>query len=218
MAILTVRGDGDQPVLLGASKAVNDRVLDERLQDEARDLGGLHVRGDVEDHPQPIAEAQLRAFREYLGSIRIAYGDRISIDDPNPTGAAARRAAVNGVLAEYGLFLEPVGPVSTGTPTLGTMRVLITRTTASAPPECADWRRQSNPEYEASTMSNFGCAVVSNIAAMTADPNDLVVGKAYEGADGFTSAKATGVYRKKEPTGAGDLRRDDASTRSGAKQ
>lgn len=156
-----------------------------------------------------LSEVQTNALREYLDLVHIRYGDHISIDDPNAAGASARRAAVADVVAKYGLFLDPVGPVSTGALPPGTMRVLITRTIASAPPECPDWRRESNPEYEASSMSNHGCAMVSNLAVMAADPNDLVVGKTYEGADGHTASKALGVFRERKPTGAGELKVGD---------
>ena len=51
-------------------------------------------------------------------------------------------------------------------------------------------------------MSNFGCAVNGNLAAMVANPEDLVHGR--EGSavnDTLTATKAIDAYRKAEPTG-----------------
>jgi pilus assembly protein CpaD len=65
-----------------------------------------------------------------------------------------------------------------------------------------------------STESNFGCATNSNIAAMIANPNDLVLGQ--EGTisgDAATASKAIKQYREAQPTGAGGLQ--DVNTKGG---
>jgi pilus assembly protein CpaD len=43
-------------------------------------------------------------------------------------------------------------------------------------PNCPDWSSQ-DVHSAARTDSNYGCASNSNLAAMIADPNDLLVGK-----------------------------------------
>ena len=63
------------------------------------------------------------------------------------------------------------------------------------------------------TSRNYGCSVNSNLAAMIADPNDLVLGQAGSAAsDPATSAKAIKTYREAKPTGASGL--TSASSRS----
>jgi pilus assembly protein CpaD len=63
-------------------------------------------------------------------------------------------------------------------------------------------------------MSNFGCALNSNLAAMVANPEDLVHGREGSGVgDALTSAKAVGIYRKSEPTGSKGLQ--DVDTKKG---
>ena len=55
-------------------------------------------------------------------------------------------------------------------------------------------------------MSNYGCAVNSNLAAMIANPEDLLHGR--EGGsvtDVRAAAKAVELYRSKTPTGSGGL-------------
>ena len=157
-----------------------------------------------------LAADQARGLAEWLESIDITYGDRISVDDPIAAGAAARRAAIAGVVARFGLMVEDAAPITAALPA-GTARVVVTRTKVSVP-DCPDWRRKSNPEFEASAMSNYGCATVSNIAAMVADPNDLIGGQGYTGADGHPTSTAIAVFRDRKPTGTEPLPVADVTT------
>ena len=51
-------------------------------------------------------------------------------------------------------------------------------------------------------MSNYGCAVNGNLAAMVANPEDLIHGRDGSGVgDAMTSTKAVQSYRKPAPTG-----------------
>ena len=157
-----------------------------------------------------LAPDQARALEEWLASIDLAYGDRVSVDDPVQAGAGARRAAIAGVVAKFGMMVEDTAPVTAALPA-GTARVVITRTKVTTP-DCPDWRRKSNPELQASAMSNFGCATVSNLAAMVADPNDLVEGQVYTGADGHTTSKAIDGFRARKPTNGDPLPVADITT------
>jgi pilus assembly protein CpaD len=63
-------------------------------------------------------------------------------------------------------------------------------------------------------MSNFGCSVNANLAAMVANPEDLIYGR--EGSsvvDAMTAAKAVGSYRSAVPTGKNGLK--DINTKKG---
>ena len=57
----------------------------------------------------------------------------------------------------------------------GPVRVVVSRTRATVP-NCPNWSVPSQPNYNNRSMSNFGCAVNSNLAAMVANPEDLVHG------------------------------------------
>ena len=64
-------------------------------------------------------------------------------------------------------------------------------------------------------MSNFGCGVNTNLAAMVANPEDLVHGREGNGVgDPMTGAKAVDVYRSTPPTGTKGLQ--DVSTKKGS--
>jgi pilus assembly protein CpaD len=63
-------------------------------------------------------------------------------------------------------------------------------------------------------MSNFGCAVNGNLAAMIANPEDLIHGREGSGVgDTLTSNKAVDAYRKAAPTGNKGLQ--DINTKKG---
>ena len=62
----------------------------------------------------------------------------------------------------------------------------------------------------------FGCAANGNLAAMIANPEDLVHGREGNGlSDATTASRAIGVYRTTPPTGTKGLQ--DISTKSGGK-
>lgn len=71
----------------------------------------------------------------------------------------------------------------------------------AAVPGCPDWSRPSQPEFEGSTTSDFGCSVKTNIAAMVADPMDLVRARGDDATDPFTAQKAVRTYREMPSTG-----------------
>ena len=79
---------------------------------------------------------------------------------------------------------------------------------------CPNWDRAASPDFQNQQMPNYGCAVSGNVAAMVADPQDLVHGR--EGSplvDTLTAGKAVGSYRAAKPTGEDGLK--DISTKKG---
>jgi len=72
-------------------------------------------------------------------------------------------------------------------------------------PGCPDW---SDAQYNAGDglPANFGCATSTNLAAMIADPQDLLHGRAADGSDPYVAARAVKTWRELTPTGKGDLK------------
>lgn len=66
-------------------------------------------------------------------------------------------------------------------------------------PDCPNWR-SAGLDSAALTDSNFGCAVNSNLAAMIADPMDLIRGKSSDLPDALISHRAIKQWREAEPT------------------
>ena len=85
------------------------------------------------------------------------------------------------------------------------VRVIVSRATASVP-GCPVWEDEQVGAPER-TATNYGCATNSNLAAMVADPNDLVLGQEGAGVrDNVQGSKAVKLYRDRAPTGAGNLK------------
>ena len=155
----------------------------------------------------PGEAARLNAWFAGLG---LGYGDSIYVDG---SYADAARGDVAQVAGNYGLLVSASAPVTTGAVPPGMVRVIVSRTRATVP-GCPNWNIRSQPNFDNRTMSNFGCAVNSNLAAMVANPEDLVHGREGSGVgDTLISTKAVGAYRKAEPTGTKGLQ--DINTKKG---
>jgi pilus assembly protein CpaD len=146
----------------------------------------------------------------WFRSLQLGYGDNIYVDGADAYGA---RDDVARVAGRYGMLVSNGAPVTSGDIAPGTVRVVVSRTRASVP-NCPNWSVPSQPNIENAMMSNFGCAVNSNLAAMVANPEDLVHGREGSGlGDAQTATKAVESYRKAAPTGNSGLK--DINTKKG---
>ncbi|MES3100886.1 CpaD family pilus assembly protein [Sphingomonas faeni] len=151
-----------------------------------------------------LAAGETDRLAGWVETMRLGYGDRVTIDDPAAEGFRARDA-VSAVISRYGLLLSADPAVTPAPVTPGSIRVVVSRMRATVP-RCPDWSRDSTNEFESNTSSNYGCAINRNLAAMIANPADLVRGApGTETTDAALSYKAIDTYRKKTPTGAAGL-------------
>jgi pilus assembly protein CpaD len=138
----------------------------------------------------------------WFRSLQLGYGDNIYVDGADAGGAKSDVARVAG---HFGMLVSNGAPVTAGDIAPGTVRVVVSRTRASVP-GCPNWSEPSQPNLENHSMSNFGCAVNANLAAMVANPEDLVHGREGSGlGDSETASKAVDFYRKQSPTGTKGL-------------
>lgn len=153
----------------------------------------------------PSEAARLDAWFRNLG---LGYGDSVHVDAGYGDSA---RADVQRIAGQYGMLVQPGVPVTAGAVPPGVVRVVVARTQASVP-GCPNWSEPSSPNFHNRSMPNFGCAVNGNLAAMVANPQDLVFGREGSGvSDATTAARAVGVYRTAPPTGTKGLQ--DISTK-----
>jgi len=156
---------------------------------------------DVGAGPGGLAPGEAERLSEWMGSLRVGYGDRVAVDDP--ARDAATRADVAAAAARFGLLVSDEAPVTPAPIAQGTARVVISRARAYVP-GCPDYSRMAQPNFGAQTSSNHGCAVNSNLAAMVANPTDLVRGEGGNSSyDPAVASKAIDRFRKAEPTGRG---------------
>jgi pilus assembly protein CpaD len=158
---------------------------------------------DLATGPEGVPPAEIGRLHGWFQGLQVAYGDRISIDE----GAGGYRdgtvrEAIAAAAGRYGLLMSENAPVTAGTVQPGTIRVVLSRTTASVP-DCPNWSNRIGGYT--STSPNYGCAINSNIAAMIADPNDLVLGQTGSGSDAATTTRAIRSYRDAAPTGTRGL-------------
>lgn len=157
-----------------------------------------------------LPPAEVARLDSWFQSLGLGYGDSIYVD--GAYGETAR-AQVADIAGRYGMMVLAAAPVTAGAVPPDMVRVVVSRTRAEVP-GCPNWSVPSQPNLENRSMSNFGCAVNSNIAAMVANPEDLFHGRDGSGVgDAATAAKAVGYYRSAEPTGKQGLQ--DISTKKG---
>lgn len=159
----------------------------------------------------PSEQGRLDGWFDAMG---ISYGDRIAIEDPSLYGKGPATAAIRTMVERRGLMVSNAVPVTSGSVAPGYLRVTITRASAVVP-GCPDWSRRNSSSDKNATSSNYGCSVNSNLAAMVADPNDLIKGSRNETPDPSAATKPIRVFRDREPTGKGELKQTATSDGGG---
>lgn len=155
-----------------------------------------------------LAPGEGERLNAWFQGLDLGYGDTIYVDGGY---APAARSQVAQIAGRYGMLVSAGAPVTAGAIQPGAVRVVVARRRATVP-GCPNWSRPAAPDFQNRSMSNFGCGVNSNIAAMVANPEDLVHGR--EGGsvtDARTATRAVELYRSTQPTGTKGLQ--DISTK-----
>ncbi len=143
-----------------------------------------------------LSSAEQGRLGDWFDAIDLSYGDRVSVDHGAGSSNSAVNVAVAKVAANRGLTMAGPAPVTAGQVAPGMVRVVVTRSNASVP-SCPDFSVDHDRNYNASNHSNYGCSVNSNLAAMIADPEDLVRGRENKRLDANSGKNAVGAYRSK---------------------
>lgn len=150
-----------------------------------------------------LDKADERRLAAWFDALGLRFGDHVSFSGAN--SLVGVRDSVNDIVARYGLLTEGAAPVTAGDPPAGSLRVVVSRSKASVP-GCPNWGDRSQADLVGAQGSNYGCAMASNMAAMIADPQDLVQGRTTNtDLRTATGSRAIQTYQSKEPTGAGGL-------------
>ena len=160
-----------------------------------------HFVFDVATQADGIPAAEQARLGAWFTSIALAYGDHVTIDEPPGEESGTARRDIAKVAAEHGLLVAVDGaPMTEGAVAPGYVRIVASRSTASVP-GCPEW---SDPGIESPvrTGTNYGCAMNVNLAAMIANPDDLVRGREPSGnGTAAIAGRAGRVYRENRPTG-----------------
>jgi len=155
---------------------------------------------DVATDGNGVSAAEQARLGAWFESIALAYGDHVTIDEPAGYESGGAKADVARVAAAYGLVVNSdASPVTEGAVAPGYVRIVASRSTASVP-GCPIW---GDPGIESPvrTGTNYGCATNANLAAMIANPDDLIRGREASG-DGsvVVAGRAIRTYRESQPS------------------
>lgn len=148
-----------------------------------------------------LAPGESERLNGWFQGLGLGYGDTIFVDGVN---ADAARGQVDAIAGQYAMAVSAGAPVTAGMIQPGTVRVIVSRRRAVVP-GCPNWSLPSQPNYDNRNMSNYGCGVNSNLAAMVANPEDLVHGREAGIGDPREASKAVMLYRSQPPSGAKGL-------------
>lgn len=148
-----------------------------------------------------LGPAEAARLDNWFRSLDLRYGDMIYLDGPH---AASARSDVARLAGRYGMLVSSGAPMTTGQVGPDTVRVIVSRSRAEMA-GCPNWGVPAQPNYDNRTMPNYGCSVNGNLAAMVANPQDLVHGRDdVGGSDSVAAAKAIDMYRNWPLTGIVD--------------
>ena len=147
-----------------------------------------------------IASSEMVRLSEWMNALKLGYGDRVAVDFGDGYTNRLLVDDVAKLARDRGILMTDTAPLTEGRVAPGTVRIVVTRSSASVP-GCPNWSKTTEANYNASTHPNYGCATNSNLAAMIADPEDLVRGKDSESLDANSGKRAIEAYRAKT-TGA----------------
>ena len=167
-------------------------------------------RFDVYSSGRGIPAGERGRLADWFETLQLGYGDRVFVDQGAGYNDPQSWQDIAEVAGEFGVIPSDGAPVTAGAVQPGSVRVVVSRSTASVP-GCPIWEDElvGAPER---TSTNYGCATNSNLAAMIADPNDLVLGQTGRGSgDAAETAKSVGVYRNRVPTGFGGALKSESA-------
>ena len=155
--------------------------------------------------PGALSPAQVSALRALAARWRSS--DRGVITVETPAGAQNAAVAAQAANAAVQVLLDNGVPGSAVTQTaynatgaqLATVAVGFQALEAVLP-DCAQYQSDFTKSAANKPYRSFGCAVTSNIAAMVANPRDLLEPRAEDPSDGARRAVVLGKYRAGQPT------------------
>ena len=159
-----------------------------------------------------LAPGEAERLDGWFQGLGLGYGDSIYVDGAE---AYVAREQVSAIAGTYGMMVQAGAPVTAGAIQPGSVRVVVARRRAFVP-NCPNWSRPSEPDYNNRSISNLGCGVNANLAAMVANPEDLIHGQEGTGVgDTMTGSKAVQFYRSTPPTGTKGLQEINTSKKGG---
>ncbi len=109
--------------------------------------------------------------------------------------ARQRAAALSAMLRSSGYHIHPLTGVQ---PVAGEVNIAVDHLIAQAP-NCPNWDMHPNMTFGSEPIPNHGCADRQNLAAMIANPRDLIVGQVPAAPTGHAPMRGEVNYRNGVP-------------------
>ncbi|MDB5480320.1 MAG: pilus assembly protein CpaD [Caulobacteraceae bacterium] len=163
--------------LVGCASAPNEPVGPGRTTEmpNAIEVSVSHRTLAVHFDPGEVAPRpkDLEALNVLLATGDVARGDTVRIERAPGVIADGRARALAIALARQGLRPTLAAP---GAAPDGELRLVVEHATATVP-RCPNWTKPPGNDLENTMHSDFGCASALDLAAMVADPRDLIEGR-----------------------------------------
>ncbi|HEX7853483.1 MAG TPA: CpaD family pilus assembly lipoprotein [Sphingobium sp.] len=152
-----------------------------------------------------LSPDERRRVIDWFNAIDLGYGDRVALVGDGAYAPSGVSNAVSDLVGQYGLLLAERAPATVAAAPSGAIRIVVSRATASVP-GCPDWSHQNEGDFVGGLTREYGCGVNGNLAAMVADPEDLVRGRETRSPlRTATSSRAIKALRDAAPTGGGNV-------------
>jgi pilus assembly protein CpaD len=146
--------------------------------------------------------AQTKSLSDFIHDAGLSYGDRVTIDGgPSRGNAAADRLAARRVAAVTAMLRHmnvratvAARPTIDGALTRDGVIVTVGHYVVT-PPACPDRSKVDTNDFANTEASNYGCATITNLGLMVANPADLLHGEPAGAADGTFAARGVEEYR-----------------------
>jgi pilus assembly protein CpaD len=152
--------------------------------------------------PAGIAPADLAHVEAFVSDYQAHGNGKIVISAPEGPLASAEVAVIADRINAMGVSREQIlvagRDAAPGDGRIELNYVSYQASTAS----CGDWSEDLAYTIQNKTSANLGCAVQHNVAAMVADPRDLLGPRPIDGADANRRATVITNYEKGIPTAA----------------
>jgi pilus assembly protein CpaD len=123
-----------------------------------------------------LAPGEAGRLDAFLRSSEVTPNDPVYLEAPARDGAAAARvSALARNLTRKGYAVSTLPSTRDAVPA-NSLLVVVERYIVT-PPDCPNWTKSPSESHENALSSNFGCATLTNLGLMVADPRDLVIGR-----------------------------------------
>ncbi len=155
------------------------------------------IRVDFGAGNAQLSEGQTARLDHFFQTQKIRYGSVVEIELPSQVSgndiAGRRYGALGSYLIEAGYNVQPKVTADSAE---NALRVYVTKYIATVEEGCQKgWQRPEGTSFENLPLPHMGCSTASTLAAMIANPKDLVEPQSSGGADAERAALAIQKYR-----------------------